>query len=79
MAIRKFPSSTKSGPGRVHVSGHKKASPIKRRGAGTGFVQHTASAEKAARRALVKAKGRRGAIKAAKAARRVAREVLAAA
>jgi len=75
MAIRKFPSSTKSGPGRVHVSGHTKASPIKKRGAGAGFVQHSASADKLARRALVKAKGRRQAIRAIKAARAAAARV----
>jgi hypothetical protein len=34
-------SATKSGPGRVYLRGHKKASPVKAKGAGKGFVQHT--------------------------------------
>jgi hypothetical protein len=34
-------SATKSGPGRVYLRGHKKASPVKAKGAGKGFEQRT--------------------------------------
>lgn len=54
---RKEPSTTKRGPGREHHSGHKKASPIKSKGAGIGFVQHTASAAKRERRRVIAAIG----------------------
>ncbi len=64
------PSATKAGPGRRHVSGHKRAKPVPSKGAGVGFVLHQADAAKKLRRANVKALGRRQAIKAAKRERR---------
>ena len=71
--MQRQPTTTKTGPGRRHSAGHKKASPIKSKGAPLGFVQHT-NPQRAEERAAVKAMGRRQAIKAAKAANR--REVL---
>lgn len=53
------PSATKRGPGRKHRAGHKKASPIKSRGAPLGFEQRYASPAKRKHRANVKALGRR--------------------
>lgn len=52
-------SSTKRGPGRKHVSGHQKASPIKSRGAPIGFFKHFADTEKQARRNTMRAVGGR--------------------
>lgn len=63
------PTATKSGPGRKHQQGAKRASPIKSKGAPFGFVQHT-NPERAKRRATIKLMGRRQAIKAAKQAKR---------
>ena len=65
----KQPSTTKSGPGRFHKAGHQKATPIKSHGATAGFVIHAASPAKRERRALVKALGRRQALKQIKAER----------
>jgi hypothetical protein len=48
-AANKNPSTTKAGPGRKHVAGHKKATPRKQKGAGVGFVQHTNGAKNATR------------------------------
>ena len=59
----KQPSTTKSGPGRFHKSGHQKATPIKQHGAPAGFAVHAASPAKRERRALVKANGRRQALR----------------
>lgn len=50
-------SSTKSGPGRVHRDGTKKAKPVKQRGAPLGFAQRQASEEKRRRRDAVKLYG----------------------
>jgi hypothetical protein len=47
----KQPSATKRGPGRKHHAGHKKAPPIKAKGAGVGFVQHTNEAANTRRKA----------------------------
>lgn len=47
--VNKSHSATKRGPGRVHASGHQKASPVKAKGAGPGFVQHYADPIKRAR------------------------------
>lgn len=52
-------TSTKRGPGRKHVDGHQKASPIKSRGAPLGFVKHFASMEKQERRNTMRAVGGR--------------------
>ena len=52
----KNPSTTKSGPGRFHQAGHKKASPIKSKGAPRGFVLHT-NPEKRNRRDRIQALG----------------------
>ena len=54
----KQPSSTKRGPGRYHVNGHKKASAPKAHGMGDGpdFVVHT-NTKKNERRAAIKACG----------------------
>ena len=68
----KRPSATKRGPGRYHSAGHEKAHQPKTKGAGPGFVQHSANATKKLRRANVQALGRRQAIKAAKRERREA-------
>lgn len=66
----KQPTTTKSGPGRFHKSGHQKAAtPVKSHGAPAGFVIHAASPEKRERRALVKVHGRRQALKQIKAER----------
>lgn len=46
-------STTKSGPGRSHKDGHKKAKPPVSKGAGSGFVQHTNAIRNARRRAIV--------------------------
>lgn len=62
----KRPSATKSGPGRYHSDGMKKARPIPQHGASSDFELHKASAEKKQRRDLVKVHGRRQAIKALK-------------
>jgi hypothetical protein len=56
-------SATKSGPGRYHDAGHEKSSPVKSKGASRGFALHTASGERKSRRELVKAHGRRQALK----------------
>jgi hypothetical protein len=55
--VNKSHSATKSGPGRVHAQGHKKASPVKASGAGVGFVQRVASKAKRERRAVIAAIG----------------------
>lgn len=34
------PSTTKKGPGRTHLQGHKRAKPDRPKGAPFGFVQH---------------------------------------
>ena len=47
----RHPQSTKSGPGRRHVPGHQKASPVAQKGAPMGFVQHTNPAKNARRAA----------------------------
>jgi hypothetical protein len=65
------PSTTKAGPGRRHVSGHKRATPVASKGAPMGFVQHTNPA-KNARRAAKAASSPRQYRKAVKAARRIA-------
>lgn len=58
-------SATKAGPGRYHSKGHSKDSPRKAKGA-TGFSLHKASPARKQRRDLVKAHGRRQALKAIK-------------
>lgn len=55
----KRPSATKSGPGRYHASGTKKASPKPLKGAPLGFEQRVASAAKKLRRSQVALMGRR--------------------
>jgi ABC-type lipopolysaccharide export system ATPase subunit len=70
--VNKSRSATKSGPGRVHAQGLKKARMPKKAAAGIGFVQHKADAAKKLRRDNVQALGRRQAIKAAKRERREA-------
>ncbi len=45
------PSTTKRGPGRIHLNGHKRATPVKAKGAPIGFVQHTNPAKNALRKA----------------------------
>lgn len=55
----KRPSATKSGPGRYHAAGTKKASPKPAKGAPFGFVLHKASAAKKLRRSQVALMGRR--------------------
>jgi hypothetical protein len=70
--VKKSHSATKSGPGRVHAQGKKKPKPVTQKGAGVGFVQHTADKAKKLRRANVKALSRRQSIKAAKRERREA-------
>jgi hypothetical protein len=50
--VNKSLSATKSGAGSVHSQGHKKASPIKTKGAGVGFVLRIAPKEKRARTGL---------------------------
>lgn len=62
----KKPSATKRGPGRYHAHGHQKATPTPSKGASASFVLHAATDAKKERRALVKAHGRRGALKALK-------------
>lgn len=57
-AGNKNPSTTKSGPGRFHLAGHKKSSPIASKGAPLGFVLHTNPAKKE-RRDLIAIHGRR--------------------
>lgn len=67
------PSATKKGPGRYHkAAGHRKATPPRRDGVpiGSVFMEHSASNAKTSRRELVRAIGRRQAIKQVKAARR---------
>jgi hypothetical protein len=70
-------STTKAGPGRFHVSGHQRTDARKLASPHTGligassFVLHTASPAKKERRALVKAHGRRQALKFIKHARAV--------
>ena len=71
--IDRQPSTTKRGPGRRHVSGHKRATPIAAKGAPAGFVQHTNPAKNARRKAKA-ASGARQYLKAVKAARRMAVE-----
>jgi len=69
----KRPSATKSGPGRYHASGTKKASPTPTKGAPFGFVQHhVATAAKKLRRAQVAQMGRRQYLKRQRAERREA-------
>lgn len=51
------PSATKSGPGRRHKHGHKKAAPARTSGADFEFVQHTATKARRERRAAVRAVG----------------------
>ena len=53
----KHASSTKRGPGRYHSNGHTKASLPKPPSAGMGFVLHTASPAKKARKAAIKRLG----------------------
>ena len=65
-------STTKSGPGRRHVSGHQKAAPSKApTGAGPGFVQHINPAANARRAAKADSSARQYR-KDVKAARRIA-------
>lgn len=68
-APKRNPQSTKAGPGRRHVSGHQKSSPVPSKGAPLGFVQHTNAAKKN-RRDSIAAIGRRQFLKLTKAARR---------
>lgn len=42
-------STTKRGPGRVHLQGYKRAKKVAPKGAGIGFVQHYNAAKRAAR------------------------------
>ena len=49
----KQPTTTKSGPGRFHKSGHQKATPVKSHGAPAGFVIHKASNAKRNRRTVI--------------------------
>ncbi len=65
------PSTTKRGPGRRHVSGHKRATPVAPKGAPSGFVQHTNPRKNAVRKAKA-ASSPRQYRKAVKAARRIA-------
>ncbi len=53
------PSTTKAGPGRRHVSGHKRATPVASKGAPMGFVQHTNPAKNALRKAKASFGGNR--------------------
>jgi hypothetical protein len=55
--VNKSHSATKSGPGRVHAQGHKKATPVKAKGAGIGFEQRVAPEAKRERRKVIKAIG----------------------
>jgi hypothetical protein len=71
----KQPSTTKRGPGRKHHAGHKKASPIKAKGAGVGFVQHTVAIDKRVRRERVAKFGRRQTLKQVKELRRLSKQV----
>ena len=71
---KKNPSSTKIGPSRYHIDGHKHGTshqPAK--GAGFGFVQRVASQAHLDRKLLVKLLGRRQAKKAMH-AKRLAQE-----
>jgi len=68
----KNPSATKSGPGRYHENGLKKAKIPESKGEWTGIYQ--ASAAKRERRTSVKAIGRRQTIKAIKLGRMLAKE-----
>lgn len=67
------PSSTKSGPGRRHVAGQQKDSPIKRRGAPAVFTQHYSPLRRK-QRAMLKRLGRRQFLKLKKGGRLLARQ-----
>ena len=69
------PSTTKRGPGRKHVFGHQRATPVKSSGADLGFVVRTFPAQVSPRDALIREHGRRQGIKLAKAQRRAQREM----
>ena len=62
-------SATKTGPGRYHQAGHKKATPKPSKGAPAYFEVHKASASKRLRRIGIKAAGRRQFLKHMKLAR----------
>lgn len=66
----KRPSATKSGPGRYHADGTKKAGPVRAKGAPRGFVLHQAGAAKKLRREQTATMGRRQRLKADKRDRR---------
>jgi hypothetical protein len=68
--VKRNPHPTKKGPGRRHAAVKHGTAAKPSKGAGFGFVQHTADPEKKLRRANVKALGRRQSIKAAKSERR---------
>lgn len=68
----KRPSATKSGPGRYHAAGTKKASSKPTKGAPFGFVQREASAAKKLRRQEISTMGRRQYLRAVKSKRREA-------
>jgi hypothetical protein len=70
-APKRQPNTTKAGPGRRHVSGHKKASPVPSKGAPQGFVQHTNPRKNAVRAAKAASSPRQYRM-ARKAARRIA-------
>lgn len=68
MTDNRNPSTTKRGPGRIHLQGHKRATPVAAKGAPRGFVQHTNPAKNARRKAKAASSPRqyRNAIKAAR-------------